>query len=257
MSRHFHIVKMKSNVSFEMNDPSVSTGFAPRYHQVFQDLDVRIRAGSWTPGDPIPSEAELCKYYGVSRGTIQRALRDLVEQGVLVRERGRATYVSSPKLEGSVLASYRQSIDRPHDKGSKVIRCDRVEASDDIRKVMGLNPGEEVYELERLRFVNGVPLSYQLSFLPAKICPDLEKCKLESRHLHDVLMDAYKVAFLSAEEFLEPVKPNDYVADLLDVTVDHPLFYVERISYLFDGSVGEFRRAHMRGDVYRFRIELR
>jgi len=260
MSRHFHTMKMRSSKSyqsFEMDDPSTSAGLAPRYHQVFRDLDVRIRAGSWAPGDAIPSEIELCKYYGVSRGTIQRAVRDLVEQGILVRERGRATYVSSPKLEGSVLASYQQSIDRPHDKGSKVIRCEQLEASEDIRKVMGLKPGEQVYELERLRFVNGVPLSYQLSFLPADLYPGLEKCELESRHLHDVLRDAYKVAFLSAEEFLEPVKPDAYVADLLDVTVDHPLFYVERISHLFDGRVGEFRRAHMRGDVYRFRIELR
>ena len=87
--------------------------------------------------------------------------------------------------------------------------------------------------------------------------PKLENCNLESRHLHDLLWDDYKVAFLSAEEFLEPVKPDEYVAGLLNVTVDHPLFYVERISYLFDGRVGEFRRAHMRGDMYRFRIELR
>lgn len=257
MSRHFHIVRMKSNVSFEMNDPSVSSEFAPRYHQVYRDLDVRIRAGSWAPGDPIPSESELCKYYGVSRGTIQRAVRDLVDQGVLVRERGRATYVSSPKLEGSVLASYQKSIDRPHDAGSKVIRCERVVADDNIQKIMRLKPGAEVYELERLRFIKGVPLSYQLSFLPADLCPELENSNLESRHLHDLLWDDFKVAFLSAEEFLEPVKPDEYVADLLDVTVDHPLFYVERVSYLFDGRIGEFRRAHMRGDMYRFRIELR
>ncbi|MDF1775423.1 MAG: GntR family transcriptional regulator [Rhizobiaceae bacterium] len=248
---------MKNNLSFEMNEQGDNAGFAPRYHQVYLDLDVRIRSGSWAPGDPIPSEAELCKFYGVSRGTIQRAVRNLVEQGVLVRERGRATYVSTPKLEGSVLASYRESIDRPHDRGSSVIRCERVVANDTIQKIMKMKPGEEVYELERLRFIKGVPLSYQLSFLPADLVPKLENCNLESRHLHDLLWDDYKVAFLSAEEFLEPVKPDEYVAGLLNVTVDHPLFYVERISYLFDGRVGEFRRAHMRGDMYRFRIELR
>lgn len=238
----------------DMNDDA---NFAPRYHQVFQDLDLRIRSGRWKPGDAIPSEADLCRHYGVSRGTIQRALRDLVERGLLRRERGRATYVSAPKLEGSVLASYQQSVNAPHDAGGKVLRCDRVVPADDIRVIMGLSPGDMVYELERLRFLRGVPISLQLSFLPADLCPELEKCQLTTEHLYHVLQREYRVSFLRAEEFLEPVKADEYVAHLLEVGVDHPLLFVERSSYLFDGRLGEFRRAHMRGDLHRFRIELR
>lgn len=238
-------------------DGSDARSFAPRYHQVYQDLDLRIRSGMWQPGDPIPSEAELCKHYGVSRGTIQRAVRDLVEQGLLRRERGRATFVCSPKLEGSVLASYQESISRPHDEGAEVIRCDKVEPSDEIRKIMALEAGEKIYELERLRFVRDVPLSHQLSYLPASLCPDLENCELDDSHLHDVLQRKYNVAFLRAEEFLEPARADAYVANLLRIKGDHPVFYVERLSYLFGGRIGEFRRAYMRGDLYRFRIELR
>ncbi len=55
---------------------------APLYHQIYEDLVLRIRLGHWLPGDEIPSEVELCRHYGVSRGTIQRALRDLVDQGL-------------------------------------------------------------------------------------------------------------------------------------------------------------------------------
>lgn len=231
--------------------------FAPRYHQVYQDLYLRIRSGSWKPGDCIPSEMELCKHYSVSRGTIQRAVRDLVEQGILRREKGRATYVSAPKLEGSVLASYQQSIERPHDAGAKVLRCEKVYPSDEIRTIMGLKEGEEIYELDRLRFVRDVPLSFQLSFLPAELCPNLEDCELGSRHLHEVLQSEYNVSFLRAEEYVEPAKPDAYVAGLLNISADHPVLFVERSSYLFDGRYGEFRRASMRGDLYRFRIELR
>ena len=232
-------------------------GFAPRYHKVFQDLDLRIRSGSWKPGDCIPSEAELCRHYGVSRGTIQRAVRDLVEQGVLRRERGRATYVSAPKLEGSVLASYQQSIERPHDAGAKILRCELTDPTEEIRSIMGLKSGTQIYELDRLRFVREVPLSLQFSYLPAELCPGLENCELGAKHLHDVLQENYQVSFLRAEEFVEPAKPDKYVADLLNISTDHPVLFVERSSYLFDGRYGEFRRAYMRGDLYRFRIELR
>lgn len=248
---------MIATAALGANDPTNEASFAPRYHQVYQDLDLRIRSGTWVPGESIPSEAELCKHYGVSRGTIQRAVRNLVEQGLLRRERGRATYVSSPKLEGSVLASYQQSIERPHDAGAKVLGCECVEPSDEIRTVMGMEKGKQVYKLERLRFVRNVPLSLQLSYLPADLVPNLENCQLGDQHLHNVLLNQYNIAFLRAEEFLEPVKPDEYVANLLRIGVDHPVFFVERSSFLFDGQVGEFRRAYMRGDLYRFRIELR
>ena len=231
--------------------------FAPRYHRVNQDLDLRIRFGTWLPGDSIPSEAELCARYGVSRGTIQRAVRELVEQGLLRRERGRATYVSSPRLEGSVLASYEQSIKRPHDAGAQVLRCECREPSDEIRAVMGLAEGVKVYELERLHIERQVPLSLQLSYLAADVFPELECCELGANHLFDFLLSKYNIAFLRGEEFLEPVRPDEHVANMLNIGADHPVFFVERSSFLFGGRVGEFRRAHMRGDLYRFRIELR
>lgn len=116
-----------------VSHPAKEDSFAPRHHRVCQDLDLRIRSGTWLPGDSIPSEAELCAHYGVSRGAIQRAVRELVEQDLLRRERGRATYVSSPKIEGSVLASYEQSIKRPHDASAQVLRCGCLEPSDEIR----------------------------------------------------------------------------------------------------------------------------
>lgn len=231
--------------------------FAPLYHQIYEDLVLRIRSGHWLPGDEIPSEVELCRYYSVSRGTIQHAVRDLVDQGLLRRERGRATYVGLPKLEGSVLATYQTSTHQPHDAGSRVIRCHRVPARDDIRTIMGLERESEVYELERLRFVDGTPLSLQLSYLPADLCPNLETCELGTKHLYDELQSKYKIAFLRAEEFIEPIRPDEYVAQLLKISPDQPVFFVERSSFLFDGRIGEFRRAYMRGDLYRFRIELR
>jgi DNA-binding GntR family transcriptional regulator len=80
----------------------------PLYHRIKEDLSLQIRSGSWRPGLEIPSEAELCRHYGVSRGTIRRAVADLVQQGLVCRRQGSGSFVSQPKLEGSVLGSYRQ-----------------------------------------------------------------------------------------------------------------------------------------------------
>ena len=77
--------------------------YAPLYHQIYEDLVLRIRLGHWLPGDEIPSEVELCRHYGVSRGTIQRALRDLADQGLLRRERGRAGTLRTQKADTGCL----------------------------------------------------------------------------------------------------------------------------------------------------------
>jgi DNA-binding GntR family transcriptional regulator len=96
-----------------------------------------------------------------------------------------------------------------------------------------------------------------VSYLPARLCPDLESRDLTGAHFYDVLQREYGTIFLRAEEVVEPVLVDDYVAEQLGVSRGSPLFLVERHSYTFDDRVGEFRRAHVRGDLYRYRIDLR
>jgi GntR family transcriptional regulator len=245
----------------------------PLYHRIKEDLSLQIRSGSWRPGLEIPSEAELCRHYGVSRGTIRRAVADLVQQGLVCRRQGSGSFVSQPKLEGSVLGSYRQyrKEGAPFDVEARVLRCVRRPAPPEIRRILGIAGDEAVYEVERVRFVQGRPVSLQVSYLPARLCPGLEQRDLAGSHFYDVLQREYGTVFLRAEEFVEPVLADDYVAQQLRVAVGSPLFLVERHSYTFgdrggddrgddrggDGRVGEFRRGHVRGDLYRYRIDLR
>jgi GntR family transcriptional regulator len=147
----------------------------------------------------------------------------------------------------------------------------RRPAPPEIRRILGIAGDEAVYEVERVRFVQGRPVSLQVSYLPARLCPGLEQRDLAGSHLYDVLQREYGTVFLRAEEFVEPVLADDYVAQQLRVAVGSPLFLVERHSYTFgdrggddrgddrggDGRVGEFRRGHVRGDLYRYRIDLR
>jgi len=96
-----------------------------------------------------------------------------------------------------------------------------------------------------------------VSHLPIHLCPRLEQKNLSGEALYDVLQRDYGVTFLRAEEFIEPVLADEYVAGHLRIAVGSPVFLVERWSYVPGDRVGEFRRAHMRGDVYRYRIDLR
>jgi len=229
------------------------------HYQIKEALTLQISTGRWKPDQELPTEEALCRHYGVSRGTVRRAIADLVQQGLVYRKQGRGTYVSSPKLEGSILGSYKlyRANGVPHDAGAKVLRCERHPATDEICRIMQLKPHGEVYELERIRFVQSVPVTLQLSYLPASFCPDLELRDLTHRHLYDVLRQDYDLSLLRAEEYVEPVLAGDYVAERLGIAPGAPVFLVERHSYTFGDRVAEFRRASMRGDLYRYRIDLR
>jgi GntR family transcriptional regulator len=236
-----------------------NTAGIPLHYQIKEALTLQIQSGRWKPDQELPTEEELCRHYAVSRGTVRRAIADLVQQGLVHRKQGRGTYVSSPKLEGSILGSYKMYRDQgvPHDAGARVLRCERHLASEEIRRVLDLEPGAEVYELERLRFVRGVSVSLQLSHLPAELCPRLEMEDLVHRHLYDVLREKFDLPLVRAEEYVEPVLADAYVAGHLSIAPGAPVFLVERHSYTFSGRIAEFRRATMRGDVYRYRIDLR
>ncbi len=235
----------------------------PLYHQIKEDLTLQIRSGRWGPADELPSETELCRHYQVSRGTIRRAIADLVQQGLVHRARGKGTFVSRPKFEGSVLAQYRQFRDGgpPHDAGARVLRCERRPASTDIQTILKLRTNREVFEIERVRSAQGVPISLQTSFVPASLCPGLKVSDLSGDltddHLYDILEQKHRVIFVRAEEYLEPVLADDYVAGVLSIDVGSPLFLVERFCYTRPDTIGEYRRAFQRGDLYRHRIDLR
>ncbi|MEO8544619.1 MAG: GntR family transcriptional regulator [Burkholderiaceae bacterium] len=238
--------------------------FEPRpaialHHQIKEDLFLHLRAGRWAPGFELPPEEKLCLHYGVSRGTMRRAITDLATDGYVERHRGRGTFVSRPKLESGVEGSYSRFrvVGPPLDAGGRVLFCRRIDAAEDVAVMLKVEAGAPLWNLERIRFTQGEPVSLQTSFLPFELCPDLADQNLANEHLIEVLREVYGVHLGSAVEYLDPTVADGYAAKHLAVKVRTPLFQIERTTYTVTGVVAEYRRALLRGDNYRYRIELR
>jgi GntR family transcriptional regulator len=229
------------------------------HHQIKEDLFLHLRSGRWPPGFELPTEESLCRHYGVSRGTLRRAIGDLVTDGYIERHRGRGSFVSRPKLESGVVSTYKRFrvVGPPLDPGGRVLACRRVRAVKDVASMLDVVAGVAIWRLERVRFTQGVPVSLQTSFIPVDLCPDLSRHDLVTRHLIDVLRDAYGVQLTSAVEYVEPTVADGYAARVLSVTPRTPLFQIERFTRSTRERVAEYRRALLRGDIYRYRIELR
>ena len=229
------------------------------HHQIKEDLFLHLRSGRWPPGFELPTEETLCRHYNVSRGTLRRAIGDLVTEGYIERHRGRGSFVSRPKLESGVVSTYKRFrvVGPPLDPGGRVIACRRVRALKDVAAMLDLAAGAAIFRLERVRFTKAVPVSLQTSFIPVELCPDLPRHDLVTRHLIDVLRDEYGVVLTSAVEYIEPTVADGYAARALSIAPRTPLFQIERITRSTGERVAEYRRALLRGDVYRYRIELR
>ncbi len=233
-------------------DPAAPT---PLYLQLKAAIEERIRTGALSPGQALPSERRLSQMLGVSRLTVRRALDELVAGGVLTRRQGSGTYVT-PRVEQplSVLSGFSEDMRaRGMVPGSRWVKRERGQASPTEAMTLSLAPGEPVVRLLRVRTADGRPMAVEHAVIPARFLND-------PNEVGESLYAALKqrgFAPARALERIRAVAATDRVAELLGVETGTPVLYIERVSYLADGTPLEFTRSHYRGDRYDFVAELR
>ena len=138
------------------------------YHQILTALRERIEAAEIGLGERPPSEADLERDYGVSRTTARRALDELRRQGVVRREPGRGTFLAGPRLWSDLgrLYSFSEEIERRgHEPGARLVAREEVEADGEVAEKLGVEVGEGVLYVRRLRLADGRPVFVGDSYL--------------------------------------------------------------------------------------------
>jgi GntR family transcriptional regulator len=238
-------------------DGFADEGAGPLYLQLTRRIAEAIEAGALTPGQSLPPEREIAALTGLSRVTVRRAVRGLVEAGSLVQRRGSGTFVA-PRIERveqalSLLTSFSEDMQRRGKTVRSVWLARAVHApSPEEMMALGLTAHDHVSRLERVRFADEVPLAIERASLSTAILPNPTEI---GSSLYAAL----------AERGLRPVRavqrisaanlgPRD--AELLEVPAGAAGLRIERVSYLPSGRVVEFTRSIYRGDAYDFAAEL-
>jgi len=238
----------------------VAVSGLPLYRQIEADLRDRIRSGVLRPGAKIAPEPELMSEYGVSRATVRQALAGLVAERLLEIRRGLGTYVTVPRFEHTIggFYSFSREIERHGlQPGTKVLELRKEPAADVVAEALGVSAGTEVVALRRLRLAGADPLVVETSHLPAARFPGLETVDFSRVRLYDTLMNGYGCRPTRARETFEPVLLTADEAGLLDQRRGEPALRVERIAFDQDDVPIEFCRSTVRGDRYRYSVELR
>lgn len=233
--------------------------FIPLYHQLKEIIEQEIGLGEWKPGDKISSENELRQMYDISRNTVQKALDELVQEGVLQRRQGRGTFVSKPKIDQPLTGFYSFSkviADQGMNAKDIIIDLKTLEADYKIAEKLQINQGEEVISLQRLRTANNEPIILETSYLPKSIVKELSREDLENLSLYDLLEERFGVIVIKAKESFEPVLIRKYEEEFLGVKAGTPGLLLDRVAYDMEGRIVEYCRSIVRGDRCRFYTEL-
>ncbi len=147
----------------------------PAYEQVKAFVRGHISSGDWKPGDPVPSEAVLMQQFGISRMTVNRALRELSAEGLVTRVQGSGTRVAELHRISSTLQIrdiHEEVAERGHVHSTRVILVKEEGAGADVAASLGLRAGAKVFHTVLVHMENGIPIQYEDRYVNPAAAPD-------------------------------------------------------------------------------------
>jgi GntR family transcriptional regulator len=244
------------------NPPQIDrSGASPLYHQLRQWLASRILSGELQPGTQLPGDHELSERLSVSRGVVRQALSELRNDGLIERERGRGTFVAAPKTAQGLIGGLRGLADDAAFRGqrveSTVLRLVETAADEHVAKLLHIEPGDAVVELERLRSLDGEPCVLVVSRLPAALVPGLVQRDLGgTASLYRTLRQDYALPIVGSVRRVEAAVTDAREAHLLRMRVGEPLLVLRSIGYTTGGRPLDYFVARHRGDRSAFEVSL-
>lgn len=163
------------------------TDFAPRYHVIEQAL--RTRLAGLAPDDPLPSEAELCREFAVSRMTARAAVNRLADEGLVYRRPGRGTFVAPParRSAGTLIGFGAQMRRAGRVPSSEVLSAGARPATAEEAERLRLEAAAEVVEIDRVRLADGVPVAVERAVFPGALAALLD-ADLAGGSVHEALV---------------------------------------------------------------------
>lgn len=226
---------------------------------VAETLRQRIRLGELVPMDRLPSEADLCQEFDVSRITVRRALDELASEGLIFKIHGKGAFVARPKAtqNATVLSGFDEAMARRgHVTRNEVLTLEEVPADHQVATALSIPVDTPVVKLERLRFLDFEPVSLDVTFLPLEFGRPLAGKDLQTRDVFLILENDLNCPLGRARLRMEGAIATKRLASLLDVPVAAPLLKVERLTYDVGGRPVDFEYLYYRSDRFRYEINI-
>lgn len=224
----------------------------PVYYQLKEAILKKIAAGVWKVGQCIDSERELSEHYGVSRMTIRQALGELVQQGVLVREKGKGTFVCEPKVKQKDMMSFSDIIGRTgRTLKTEVLEFDVIDTPEELSDIFAF---DKLYKINRNRIVDEECIANEIVFIPVDYCGFIDREKLQGSLFKMLAEFGYSVD--NSESSIKAVIMNENYRKIFNVEEDVPLLQTISKTLTHDNKVLFIEESTYRSDKYILEVNI-
>ena len=233
-----------------------------KYNVIANDVRRKILDGIYKANDKLPFEKDLCEVYEVSKMTVKKALDILVAEGMVIKRRGAGTFVKDLSIEDmermivdsqmlGTSAYYPTSM-----VSSKVLHFDIISATEKVANKLNIPLGSFVYDIERIRIVDGKPIVIENTFMPVSVIPDLNLKNVEES-IYEYIQDGLGMKIQSAHRNITVRKASGAEVKHLELEKGDPVGIVEQIGFLSSGTTFEYSISTHRYDSFSIEMMIR
>ncbi|MGD9043756.1 MAG: GntR family transcriptional regulator [Desulfobacterales bacterium] len=233
----------------------------PKYIQISAWLKELIETGRYKKGEKLPSEIQLAKICEVNRATLRQAINELTSMGLLRKEKGTGTFVSSPAP-----AELRQKLeyissttDLMKDSGiaqrTQILGKQVEQAPDKIARALFLGSNKKVYVVRRVRVGDDTPYIYEESYLPDDLFKGILEMDLTGS-MYKLISEQFNIVLARCQQTISAVNLNAKIAKILQLSKNAAGIFMESLTFDENSIPVEVLYSYHRGDTYKLEIEL-
>lgn len=236
----------------------LSNNHLPLYFQLKSYIVNQISTGEWKAGDKIPSEAEFCEQFSISRTTIRQAINELVIQGKLIRSAGRGTFVSKYRIEQpSFFLNFSQDMKlRGLTPSTKVLQIESIPITPYLSKIMHLDETDKVVFIKRQRYADNRIISVESCYLPYFKYASILDEDIANQSLSELMMRKFNSKPVRSFHSIASIGCPTAEAEILEVKQGSPILFISGINFDENDFLFEYYHTFIRGDRFTYNVEI-
>jgi GntR family transcriptional regulator len=232
----------------------------PLYKDVKRQVMEALTRGEWKPGEAIPSERRIAERFGISIGTVRKAIDELVAENILIRQQGRGTFVATHTRDRLLFYFFHIVPEQGPKEYPEVelLSFVRAKAERGVADRLQIEAGDPVLRIRNALRLAGQRMIIDDITVSAQRFPGLTEKRFRERPstIYNLYQDLYGISVVRSSERLRAVAADAEIASLLGIAPGAPLLQIRRIALAYNDLPVEFRISHVNTAGYEYFSDL-
>ncbi|MDC3412214.1 GntR family transcriptional regulator [Aquibacillus sp. 3ASR75-11] len=230
----------------------------PIYYQLEEKIRHLINSEQLKPGELLPSEREYAEKYDISRMTVRQAINNLASDGLLIRLKGKGTFVAEKKFEQSLqgLTGFSEDMrTRGLEPSNRMLSFKEQQADEKVASKLNIAPKDPIYVIQRIRLANDAPVALETNYVPKDLVGDLTEEDV-NLSFYDYIEKKLDLKITHGDQVMEAVLANEFEINYLGINKGDPILLIQRQTYLSNDVPFEYVTSSYRADKYALKLRM-